>query len=481
MDPLFISLEDVSVQIGAEPVLQNLSWRWERGQQWALTGDSGSGKTVLARVLSGLQHYQGRILTSFSDADHFPSAVQLVEQQHRFRDLSNRSDFYYQQRYQSFDAGTTGTVRKSLDGCADQSRLFSKAALTERLQLQTLLDEPLIQLSNGENKRLQIAQALLAEHELLVLDQPFTGLDAAGRKLLDELLGWLMQQGHPILLIGQARDIPTGITHVATLAKGKFSALENLADFRNRIRRQQPIAPEKKIPGTTDGIPADFSCAVQMRNVEITYEEKKILHGIQWEVNKGDCWSLSGPNGAGKSTLLSLITGDNPQAYANEIYLFDRRRGTGESIWDIKKRIGFLSPELHLYFDPSATCFQTVASGFFDTIGLFRMLSQDQERMVDEWFQYLDLSACKHRLLNQVPAGFQRLLLLARAMIKHPPLLVLDEPCQGLDGHHTEAVRQLIDTYCRQEGATLIFVSHYPEELPEVVNKFLRLEKGHMV
>jgi molybdate transport system ATP-binding protein len=189
---------------------------------------------------------------------------------------------------------------------------------------------------------------------------------------------------------------------------------------------------------------------------------------------------VAGHNGAGKSTLLSLITADNPQAYANEIYLFDRKRGTGESIWEIKQKTGFLSPELQLYFDPSATAFTALASGLFDTIGLFRSLSAPQEKLVMEWMEFLDCTSFSNRLLNSLPMGMQRLILLGRAMIKTPPLLVLDEPCQGLDEIQTGFAKSMIDRYCRHYQATLIYVSHYTEDYPPGMDQILQLNKGRI-
>src|SRR5688572_13384763 len=117
-----------------------------------------------------------------------------------------------------------------------------------------------------------------------------------------------------------------------------------------------------------------------MKKVSVQYGDKIILDEVNWKVMKGERWLLSGPNGAGKSTLLSLITADNPKAYANSIFLFGKKRGSGESIWDIKKKIGFISPELHLFFDQGTSCFDVIASGLFDTIGLFRQLSAAQQR-----------------------------------------------------------------------------------------------------
>ena len=222
----------------------------------------------------------------------------------------------------------------------------------------------------------------------------------------------------------------------------------------------------------------DFRIAVKMVKVNIKYGEKQILHDIDWEVKKGEGWNLSGPNGAGKSTLLSLITADNPQAYANEIYLFDKRRGSGESIWDIKRKIGFVSPELHLYFDYSATCFEVIASGLFDTIGLFHNLSIQQNNDVLFWIGLFQLEKLQSKRLSQISISEQRKTLLARAFIKTPPLLVLDEPCQGLDDDQTDYFKILVDQICKTFGTTLIWVSHYQNQIPDCVEHFLPLANG---
>ncbi len=179
--------------------------------------------------------------------------------------------------------------------------------------------------------------------------------------------------------------------------------------------------------------------------------------------------------------MLSHITADNPQAYANDIYLFDRKRGSGESIWEIKQKIGYLSPELELYFDPAATAFTALASGLFDTIGLFRRLSADQEQYINEWLQFLDCADYGNRLLSSLPTGLQRMILLGRSLIKTPPLLILDEPCQGLDAPRTALALHIIDRYCAQFGASLIFVSHYEDEFPACIGQTLRLRKGIIV
>src|SRR5688572_9298445 len=159
-----------------------------------------------------------------------------------------------------------------------------------------------------------------------------------------------------------------------------------------------------------------------MKKVSVQYGDKIILDEVNWKVMKGERWLLSGPNGAGKSTLLSLITADNPKAYANSIFLFGKKRGSGESIWDIKKKIGYVSPELHLYFESSITVFDVIASGLFDTIGLFRMINDEQSQIIKGWIKLLHLEEVTNKLLFNLSLGKQRLVLLARALVKNPPL-----------------------------------------------------------
>ncbi len=217
-----------------------------------------------------------------------------------------------------------------------------------------------------------------------------------------------------------------------------------------------------------------------MTGVNINYDEKQVLKNINWEVRSGEKWLLQGHNGSGKSTLLSLVNGDHPQAYANNIHLFGNKRGSGESIWDIKKNIGLISPEFHWYFDSSSTVKQSIASGFLDSVGLYRQLGEEKQKQVDALIHYLDLEEHKNETLNTLPLGKQRLALLARAIIKNPKLLILDEPCQGLDEQQTAHFNQLVDELAG-EGKTLIYVAHTEDQLPKCLNYRLILAKGEVI
>jgi len=417
MDSAVLRVEDLQVNISGIPILRGISFQIKPGEQWAVFGEAGSGKTVLASTLAGHHAYHGRITAPDGNGKN---SVIVVGQQHRFRDLQNQTNFYYQQRYNAFDSEATITVGEDLALFAEnQLGVLSKNELLEIFHLNLLLDEPLIQLSNGENKRLQILKAVLQLRGLLILDEPFTGLDAEGRGLLDGVLAVLADAGQYLMLFSSRDHIPDCFNRYARLEEGRFIVKETPEEIRIRpfIADQ---STQRNFPATIPYAFPDFRYTLRMHRVHVQYGDKQVLEGIDWEVEKGECWSLTGPNGAGKSTLLSLITADNPQAYANEIYLFDRKRGSGESIWDIKQKIGFLSPELQLYFDPAATAHSAIASGLFDTIGLFRPLNPVQEQAVSDWLRFLDCATYAHRLLSGLPAGIQRLILLARALIKSP-------------------------------------------------------------
>jgi molybdate transport system ATP-binding protein len=481
MGSTLLKIERLQVNMNGKAIFRDVSLEIKQGEQWVIFGAAGTGKTLLAHTLAGHHAYGGRIDFPFLPESGSDKIVMVVDQQHRFRDLRNQTGFYYQQRYNAQDAEATITVAQDLEAFDENGTGYvTKAGLLETFQLAPLLDEPLIRLSNGENKRLQILKAVLGFHRLLILDEPFTGLDRDGRQLLDGILLALSASGQHLVLLGSRDHIPDCFNRFAKLENGTLHIKKSAGEIRIK-QGKTALSADKTFPSAIAFSYPEFRFAVRMQEVHVRYEGRHILEGINWVVEKGSCWSLTGPNGAGKSTLLSLITADNPQAYANEIYLFDRKRGSGESIWEIKQKIGYLSPELQLYFDPAATAFTALASGLFDTIGLFRRLAPLQEQLVWEWLEYLDCKELAHHLLSSLPAGIQRLLLLGRAMIKTPPLLILDEPFQGLDAAQTDFAMRMTDHFCTQYACSLIFVSHYDQDLPSCISQSLRLEKGKMV
>jgi molybdate transport system ATP-binding protein len=473
--PAVLSLQSFSIVRDRQTIVPAFDLNLQHGEHLAITGPSGSGKTMLGQAICGaLQHFGHKAI----GAEKQPV---FVSQMHHFKNKSNTSDMYYQQRYNSCDADDALTAREWLDSIDDITQQHLSL-----LSVAHVLDEPLTHLSNGEHKKMQLVKALQQHPGLLVLDQPFIGLDVASRQHLQAMLETLANTGVAIVLISSGYDLPACITHVLQLSKTASPVYSSKDVF---LQTFHPVALQdglqEKFAQLQSLLPKDNNAnlhpeALRMENVQVSYDGKQVLQHINWTVQHGERWLVYGPNGAGKSTLLSLITADHPQVYANHICLYGKRRGKGETIWDIKKQMGFVSPELHLYFETTASAFETVASGLFDTIGLFRKLSPAQEAMVQQWLALFGFSNRTHKWLRSFSAGEQRLLLLARAMIKNPPMLVLDEPCQGLDETQEANMMHWIDALCLHGHKTLIFITHYQHSKPACITKTLQLNKGEM-
>lgn len=458
---VFVRIEHLNLKVGNRVILSDLSWQIAKGEQWLLNGPSGSGKTLLAKAFSGQAAAVGK--TSL-----------FVPQWFQFKDKQGSSNFYFQQRFNSADAENTITVWESILEYINRihKSVESAETLLETFKLSARKYAPIIQLSSGEHKKLQLLKALLYRPQFLILDNPYTGLDLQTRASLNEQLDLACAAGMQLLMVSNDAVIPGCINRFASLENGQLITRESPIEVKDTT----PI--DYELPAFLKAAPtSSLEEIVSLRNVNIRYGNKRILKDLNWSLKAGERWLLKGPNGSGKSTLISLLTGDNPQAYAQEIYLFGKKRGSGESIWDIKKQIGFISPELQWYFEPGSTVFQAVASGLFDTSGLFRKLSPQQTEKTNQLLILFGLNTEADDLLVQLPLGRQRLALLARAIIKNPPLLILDEPCQGLDEAQSSMFNHLVDLLCTSDRS-LIYVSHFEHTLPAFLSHELVLHEG---
>jgi len=473
----FVSIQDLNLKHQQKTVLEDLNWTINSGENWILFGESGSGKTALAKEIAQSATAQGSIKIKFDQASNLPAEVLFVESWYQFKNLEGVANFYYQQRYTSQQAKDTLTVHAELILYSKEKNLHFDQVdpILEALNFSSFASSQLIELSSGEHKKLQLVKALWLKPQLLIIDQPYTGLDAASRKNLNLLLDKAAEEGVHLILICNDAELPTSIRHFAEIKNGKIAPTQSRATPLSTT-----IKEKREIPGFLKQSPVYTSSnIIKMIDVNISYGEKRVLQHINWEVKAGEKWLLQGHNGSGKSTLLSLVNGDHPQSYANELYLFGNRRGSGESIWDIKQHIGLISPEFHWYFDASSTVWQSIASGFYDTVGLFQQLPYSKSMQVDELIEYFGLTVLKNELLSALPLGKQRLVLLARTIIKNPELLILDEPCQGLDQQQTQHFNQLVDELC-SNGMTLIYVGHFESQLPTCIEKRILLEKGEV-
>ena len=477
------------------------------GEQVAIVGDNAAGKTRLVEALTGVAPVQGTALRF----DFSPSPLRLVGENVKyiaFRDTYDGADtnYYLQKRWnrqdidddmptagalleRAFEAAENGSGRL-LDAAARARLHDRRVELRDRLYalfgLDSLLDKFIITLSSGELRKFQLTRTLLAMPRVLVLDNPFIGVDAATRDSLSELLGALTEEMHLLIILVMPRvDVmPPFITHVIPVSGLDILPKISAADYR--LNEDYSF----NLPGMTDTILSlphkDLSAEpfypagpdpeiVRCTKVTIRYDDRVILKDFDWVVREGERWALTGQNGSGKSTLLSLVCADNPQGYACDIALFGHRRGSGESIWEIKRHIGYVSPEMHRAYLKNIAALDIVASGLFDTVGLFMHPTEVQLDTCRKWMRIFGIEDLADRPYLRLSSGEQRLCLLARAFVKDPELLILDEPMHGLDLHHCARVKAIIDAFVQRPRKTLVMVTHFESELPSCINRHLRL------
>lgn len=372
-------------------------------------------------------------------------------------------------------AGTDTPERREL-----QNHLYTL------FHMESLLDKYIITLSSGELRKFQLTKTLFANPKLLIMDNPFIGLDAETRDQLKALLLLLSEQRdiEIILVLSKTDDIPEFVGKVVEITAGAEPVeYTRVADY---YEHQQPVPPHVLSDEKRQAIlnlpyhDNDYDCreVVSMRNVGIRYGERTILKELDWTVKNGERWALSGQNGSGKSTLLSLVCADNPQSYACDITLFDRPRGSGESIWDIKKHIGYVSPEMHRSYKRDLPAIRIVASGLMDSIGLYAVPNSADYDKCRWWLDIFGIGHLAERHFLQLSSGEQRLVLLARAFVKDPQLLILDEPLHGLDLWNRRLTKDIIETFCQRRNKTMIMVTHYETELPAGITNKLFLARN---
>ena len=443
-------------------------WQLNPGEYWAITGTNGSGKTVLS-ALAGDQ-----VVLSHGEACDLPASVAYVSleaqaaqiEQERHDDESDLND-----------APDKGTLI-----CDFLAPLTEVESWIERLGIRHLLNQGFRSLSTGESRKVLLIHALRNKPDLLVLDEPLEGLDQSSRAAVSDALYELQQQGLALLWVANRLDeLPGWITHVAfmhyarLLYQGTKDDVMAQPELRGLMHFDRPL-PDFPAAGCSALQLAEGEPLVGMRDVAIRYDERELFSGLNWRVEAGEHWAIQGPNGSGKTSLLQLITGDNPQCYRNDLRLFGMQRGRGESIWDIKKHIGLVSASLQWEYRATTNVLSTVISGLYDSIGLYQATGDDDKQLALQWLDIIGLRHKANQSLQHLSYGEQRLVLIARALIKQPPLLILDEPCQGLDDPSRMLVLAFINRLAEQRATTLLYVTHHPAEIPSAIACRLQFE-----
>lgn len=454
----------------------------------AIVGANGSGKSLLVDMLTGKYLLrEGSLQYDFRPAptNYAYKNIKYIT----FRDTYGTSDFYY-----CYQMRWNGTEQDDVPEVGDFLCSIPEGEVRDKLfklfDVAPMLTKKVVHLSSGELRKMELAHSLSASPRVLIMDNPFIGLDADTRRQLRNLLDDLSRAGdlQIVLVLSMMEDIPDFITHVIPVTDGVVGEKMSLSDYRQLFERENAerraaeeaslLEAQRRIlslPAKDDDYCSDE--VIKFNNVNIRYGERTILKNLDWTVRRGEMWALRGENGSGKSTLLSLVCADNPQSYACDIALFGRKRGTGESIWEIKKHIGYVSPEMHRAYMKDMPAIEIVASGLFDTIGLYLRPNAEQLKICEWWMDVFGIADIKDKSFMQLSSGEQRMCLLVRAFVKDPELLILDEPLHGLDTFNRRRVKCLIEAFCRRRGKTLIMVTHYDGELPATVTDTLVLKK----
>ena len=426
----------------------------------AIAGRNGSGKTQYVEQLRKQLASDKVRYIAFADS-YGPN----VDNQYYLQLRWNQHDIDH-------ETPTVGDLLETaflMTGDDTPERREMQRQLYSMFHMDESLDKYIITLSSGELRKFQLTKTLFANPKLLIMDNPFIGLDAETRDQLRQLLLTVAKERDMelILVLAKTDDIPDYVTDVQWMSEDTSVPPHVLTD----VQREAILS----LPYTH----SDYDCqrVVEMHHVTIRYGSRTILKDLDWTVNNGDRWALSGQNGSGKSTLLSLVCADNPQSYACDITLFDRPRGSGETIWDIKRHIGYVSPEMHRSYKRNLPAIRIVASGLMDSIGLYAVPNEQDYDKCRFWLNIFGISHLAERPFLQLSSGEQRLVLLARAFVKDPQLLILDEPLHGLDLWNRRLAKDVIETFCQRGGKTLIMVTHYQEELPAIITQHLVLEK----
>jgi len=490
-----ITVDGISVRLRDRWLFNSLSWTIKTGEQWVIAGPNGAGKTTLAKAIAGrLPVVQGNIHYHKLDGAAPTDAIAYVASDARRalwlreRHLDHARDFAGRHH----DATTVGQwlAPQRARGCDDGQAWQGLADIHEIFRLQALWDKPLMAVSTGEMSRILLARELIRRPKMMILDEPFEGLDARGRRELTAMLDQLAVSGlSMVLVVHRPEERLAATTHMLTLDDGGIASAGPITELADDFLCSWTASlPSKERPtpislpelGRAASKPGDEPL-IDMRDTTVRYGETVVLNRLTWTVRKGEHWAITGPNGAGKSTLLKLITGECLQVYANTIRLFGESRGTGQTLGEVRHRLGVVSHDLASGYQKRMPAMEVVCSGFFDSVGLYRWCDAGQRTIAAGWLDRLGISSLSPTPFDQLSQGQRQMILIARAMVKPPQLLILDEPCSGLDPENRKKVLELVEGIGAGGGTGLLFVTHHETEIPACISHRLVLDGGRVV
>ncbi len=526
MSEELISVKNCRILDGNRLCLNRLDWTMRAGEAWLVTGANGSGKADFIHALYGVNEFV-KNESSGEDASLYENVfakeeVALVSLEVAARLIAEERERDESEILDREDEGRTARayICEVLGGSSKKNApLPPIAARLETLPqvklcgVEKILDRGLRYLSTGEIRRTLLCRALLSGAKLLILSDPFAGLDAASRKILLEFFDTIAKRqlssdstkmDFPRIILSMERfhEIPDSINRVIEFSEKKVSFCgdrseyekllleKKTADEKKRLKEKEEfIVSLKKIREDSQSLTEDFNSdedlsfgdsLIRFEDVNVGWGDHHVLVNLNWEVKKGEHWLLQGPNGSGKTTILELITGDNMQVFREKIYLFGKKRGSGETIWDIKRRLGIVSYRLHVEYRMvgGTTLEDVIISGFKDSIGLYEEATDFERATAKAWLKLAGFNGRENESFSSLSYGEQRAILILRAAVKSPRVLILDEPCHGLDENYRTKILHLLEQIADTGTTTLLHVTHDPSEVLECEKHVLELHPG---
>ena len=485
----WFEMKGIAVRLQGRIVLEKVDWNFGKKEHWAILGGNGAGKSTILRVLAQQISYCEGTLRRNPELQgvtnlgwvHLKQSMGLLAQEK----LKDRWEEYSGREQE----------QQTIRGMFSEFKLAEKESkdLLRLMQLDSKVDRPIRGLSNGEWRKLLLFQALIRLPKLLMLDEPFDGLDKNSSRDFKSLLRELVQHSKSsLILVSHRQDqlIPE-ITNVLGLWNGEmeFSGKRSSVLTEpnlSRIYRSETEAlvtsnlNSEIILSESRNIKDSSVPPVKMENVHLYCQGHTVFEEFSWTWPPGEHWQVAGPNGSGKSTLVKFIVGDHLQAYSNRVWIFGKRRGSGENIWDMRKRIGLVTPELQMNYRKNITGRKVVYSGFNDSIGYYGAISEQQKEIAEKWLNQFDLCEIAENSFLNLSYGQQRLFLLARAMVKSPELLLFDEPCQGLDPYQRAELIRKIDLLGKSQVTQILYISHQVEDKLDCISSTIFLPDGRV-
>ncbi|WOJ93009.1 ATP-binding cassette domain-containing protein [Congregibacter variabilis] len=469
--------QQLALSYRAKPALQGINWQWEQGDHWAILGANGAGKTALATIIAGEQtRYAGSLVRS-DELSTGGTAYVCFERGRRLCERDQKLDCA-EFESNARDIGTRVRDLLPTEGCSAQEW----DQLVALLDMQDILDRGLRYISTGQMRKALLASALLSKPTLLILDSPLDGLDAATQQRLHEALNSIILQTPAVLTLCRSpQEIPDACNRLMLLERGRIVATGSPREVLSSPEGQKAMeAPplDFGLPPAKPGLEAPdcVTATIELNNVSVSFGDLCVFRNLNWRMGPNQHSLIAGPNGCGKSTLLDLLTGDNHKAYGQDVSLFGKRRGSGESVWEIKARFGRVDARMQFAVPNGSSVEAVVLSGFFDSIGLRDRPSDQQRAAARHWLSALGLASERSREFHTLSFGLQRLVLLARAMVKEPAVLLLDEATLSLDPGHRRLLLDAVDHVVDEGRCQLLFVSHTAGELPRCINQLLQFE-----